>query len=307
MSETSTKKKLWPLADRRTNKGADRRLNEGLGVLAAAEASMRIEGHMDLCLWLQGDVQQFLPHEVLIAAWGDFAADSISFDVISPLSPLRTETLYVLGNSNISAIESCRKSAKMASDKKCGPLPFLKNLRNRWHEIGCTPYTVIREADDPSVIDFICPQCHTESADVLSRMRSSLVHGFSDQRGNLECIYVFLSAQDLSDPVFHRSLRFFMPYLDHSMRQVAHLPVQAVAQASVASERDYADEPSTLSPRESEIMHWVRVGKTNYEIGIILNISAFTVKNHLQRIFKKLGTSSRAQTVDKLRHSPDGN
>lgn len=268
---------------------------------------MRIEGHMDLCLWLQGDVQRFLPHEVLIAAWGDFATDNVSFDVISPLSPLRTETLYVLGNSNLSAIESCRNSAKVVSEKKCGPFTFLKTLRNRWHEIGCTPYTVVREADDQSVIDFICPQCHSESADVLSRMRSSLVHGFSDQRGNLECIYVFLSTQDLSDPGFHRSIRFFMPYLDHSLRQVAHLPFQSVAQATVASERDYADESNTLSPRESEIMHWVRVGKTNYEIGVILNISAFTVKNHLQRIFKKLGTSSRAQTVDKLRHSTDGN
>lgn len=270
---------------------------------------MRIEGHMDLCLWLQGDVQRYLPHEVLIAAWGDFAADKISFDVISPLSPLRTEALYVLGNANLSAIESCRNSPRLASDKKCGPLPFLKALRNRWHEIGCIPFTVLREADnesESSAIDFICPQCHTESADVLSRMRSSLVHGFSDQRGNLECIYVFLSTQNLSDPVFHRSLRFFLPYLDHSLRQVSHLPFQSATQGPGVVESDSPDESSSLSPRELEIMHWVRIGKTNYEIGVILNISAFTVKNHLQRIYKKLGTSSRAQTVDRLRHSNNG-
>ena len=44
-------------------------------------------------------------------------------------------------------------------------------------------------------------------------------------------------------------------------------------------------------------MEWVRMGKTNQEIGMILNISAFTVKNHLQRIFKKLDAMNRAQAV----------
>ena len=51
------------------------------------------------------------------------------------------------------------------------------------------------------------------------------------------------------------------------------------------------------SEREREIMDWVRKGKTNQEIGTILDISAFTVKNHLQRIFKKLGVFNRTQAV----------
>jgi DNA-binding CsgD family transcriptional regulator len=44
----------------------------------------------------------------------------------------------------------------------------------------------------------------------------------------------------------------------------------------------------------------VRNGKTNFEIGMILDISAFTVKNHLQRIFRKLDVVNRAQAVAKL-------
>lgn len=54
-----------------------------------------------------------------------------------------------------------------------------------------------------------------------------------------------------------------------------------------------------LSDREQEILHWVRSGKTNLEIGMILNISANTVKNHLKRIFQKLDVSCRAQAVAK--------
>jgi DNA-binding CsgD family transcriptional regulator len=63
---------------------------------------------------------------------------------------------------------------------------------------------------------------------------------------------------------------------------------------------DEPEEPVALSQREIEIMEWVRIGKTNFEIGVILNLSAFTVKNHLQRIYKKVGTSGRAHTVTKL-------
>ena len=52
-----------------------------------------------------------------------------------------------------------------------------------------------------------------------------------------------------------------------------------------------------LSAREAEILRWIALGKTNPEIGSILNISSFTVKNHVQRILKKLDVSNRTQAV----------
>ena len=57
---------------------------------------------------------------------------------------------------------------------------------------------------------------------------------------------------------------------------------------------------SSLSERERQIMTWVAMGKTNPEIGCILRISEFTVKNHLKSIFGKLDVSNRAQAVAKL-------
>ncbi|HCN68831.1 MAG TPA: hypothetical protein DIT03_11325, partial [Candidatus Accumulibacter sp.] len=51
----------------------------------------------------------------------------------------------------------------------------------------------------------------------------------------------------------------------------------------------------SLSSREREILQWVRRGKTNVEIGMILGISGFTVKNHLKSIFQKINVSNRAQ------------
>jgi DNA-binding CsgD family transcriptional regulator len=56
-----------------------------------------------------------------------------------------------------------------------------------------------------------------------------------------------------------------------------------------------------LSAREVEILQWVALGKTNPEIGKILKISEFTVKNHMQRIFKKMDVSNRAQAVGRFK------
>jgi DNA-binding NarL/FixJ family response regulator len=62
-----------------------------------------------------------------------------------------------------------------------------------------------------------------------------------------------------------------------------------------------SDAPAdgALSEREVEILHWVREGKSNHEIGMVLSISPLTVKNHIQRILKKLGASNRTQAVSK--------
>lgn len=273
--------------------------SDDIGFLQTAEASLRIKEHMDLFLWLQGDVQRFVPHEVLIAAWGDFSTNAISFDVISPLPRLRTENLYVLGSSNRFASTVCRRGGVNDAGTPCGVVPFLVRMRDRWHGVGCSPLAVLRR-EEAQALDFICSGCDPDASGLLKMMRSSLVHGFSDQRGKHECVYVFLSTKDLSDSVFRRNLRFLLPYIDSSLRQVAHLPIQHGDSEPVIATPVEPEGPSGLSQREIEIMDWVRIGKTNYEVGMILNISAFTVKNHLQRIFKKLDVTNRAQAVERL-------
>lgn len=48
-----------------------------------------------------------------------------------------------------------------------------------------------------------------------------------------------------------------------------------------------------LTPRESEILHWIGEGKTNAEIGVVLGISARTVGKHCERLFDKLAVENR--------------
>ncbi len=52
-----------------------------------------------------------------------------------------------------------------------------------------------------------------------------------------------------------------------------------------------------LSAREIEVLQLVADGQSNKEIGTALGLSALTVKSHLARIARKLGTGDRAELV----------
>jgi DNA-binding NarL/FixJ family response regulator len=53
----------------------------------------------------------------------------------------------------------------------------------------------------------------------------------------------------------------------------------------------------SLSAREIQVLQLVADGKSNKEIGEELGLSALTVKSHLARIARKLGTGDRAEMV----------
>ncbi len=52
-----------------------------------------------------------------------------------------------------------------------------------------------------------------------------------------------------------------------------------------------------LSPREKEVLKWLKMGKTSWDIAQILRISERTVNYHVGNIMKKLGVVSRMQAV----------
>ncbi len=53
----------------------------------------------------------------------------------------------------------------------------------------------------------------------------------------------------------------------------------------------------SLSAREIQVLQLVADGKSNKDIGEALGLSALTVKSHLARIARKLGTGDRAEMV----------
>jgi DNA-binding CsgD family transcriptional regulator len=62
-------------------------------------------------------------------------------------------------------------------------------------------------------------------------------------------------------------------------------------------ESPVAGPAQTLTTRERECLQWVARGKTDFEIGIILSISARTARFHIENSKRKLGVASRVQAV----------
>jgi DNA-binding CsgD family transcriptional regulator len=50
---------------------------------------------------------------------------------------------------------------------------------------------------------------------------------------------------------------------------------------------------TALTKRESEVLYWVSMGKTNGEVGEIIGARPMTVKKHLEHIYDKLGVPNR--------------
>ncbi len=62
---------------------------------------------------------------------------------------------------------------------------------------------------------------------------------------------------------------------------------------------DATISPIPLTPRETECLGWVAEGKTDSEVGLILKISARTVRFHINNAKVKLGVATRIQAVAK--------
>ena len=238
--------------------------------------SVKLRSHLEVLVWLQGDMQRYLPHDIMIAAWGNFANGHVQHDIISIVNGVRSQ------HSNGSILT-----------------PLLVQLFANWlaHDKQAFVYNGVDL--DP----FLEPETSNHSlGKALRAMRYALVHGIKDARGSHDCLYLALSSQDDFSASACDTLTQVLPYIDHALRQVEHLPHQSgiprLAHAPLQNGH-------LLTSRELEIVQWIAMGKTNFEIGSILDLSLYTVKNHVQRIFRKLNVSNRAQAVSVLNPQSD--
>lgn len=89
--------------------------------------------------------------------------------------------------------------------------------------------------------------------------------------------------------------------LDPAGERVMLLALYNLPRGRPAEERCAGAEQMTRA--ELEVLKWVRLGKTNHEIGMILGRSRFTVKTHIQRMLAKTGLDNRTQLSDFARQN----
>jgi DNA-binding NarL/FixJ family response regulator len=98
----------------------------------------------------------------------------------------------------------------------------------------------------------------------------------------------------LTKPVVHNELMAAV----RSRLERANVVQSAIQEAGVFNPDfdNYAPLQAAfgLTPREAEVMAWVAQGKSNADIGTLLEMSERTVKHHVSQCFQKMGVENRS-------------
>lgn len=103
------------------------------------------------------------------------------------------------------------------------------------------------------------------------------------------CEYVLKdSSRDELLEVIRRTARGEVPSSDRLFGRIRDL---------MAKRRDEADEELPLTVREVQVLRHIALGLSNREIGLSLDISVETVKEHVQNILRKIDATDRTQAA----------
>lgn len=227
------------------------------------DASLRIHSRSQFFLWAQGALQRFIAHETMLCVFGDIARMRFRFESLS---------CRVLG-----ATEQQNADAMLNA--------LLPRIVDDWLRSGCVPRLYCRSVSGQN-----------ERRQLLAEFSRRdlghvMVHGPKEVQGEHGSFFVFLRVPNPPGARDAYLLELLMPYLHMALhRMLANENGVVVAKPSVGN---------VLSRRQLQVLLWVKNGKTNEEIGKILDVSPPTVKNHVQKILRKLDVSNRAQAVGK--------
>jgi transcriptional regulator EpsA len=231
-------------------------------LLRVIEAAVRVRDLRQFFLWAQGQVQALLPHRVLVC---------MQFGPADEL--LRLECLHgaVLDESALRLLSDPASGLALRAARICRDGVRMPCMTGAGHD-GKGALAPFQQELEHSGFDNL------------------LLHGSGRLAGG-SSVFALLGLPMKPGPRHAYFLELLLPYL--------HLALLRLSQAAAAETVLAPGAPvgRTLSARETEILGWVREGKSNYEIGCILGISGLTVKNHLQRIYKALGVSNRTHAL----------
>lgn len=235
-------------------------------LLRVIESALQVRDLQQFFLWTQGQVQALLPHQVMLC---------MQFDASDVL--VRLECLHggVLGDAVLRQLCEPNDGLALRLARHCRDDPRLPALSGG------------RRAGDAALELF-----RRELR--LAGFDSVLLHG-SGRLAGANTLFALCGGAARPTPRHAYFLALLLPHLHMALLRLS-AGGRAVTSTTTAKGAGAAIA-RPLSARETDILGWLRQGKSNYEIGRILGISALTVKNHLQRIYRTLGVSNRTHAL----------
>jgi transcriptional regulator EpsA len=239
--------------------------------LETAGRGCGVASYTELWHWVQEDVQHWVPHDLLMIVWRDAQSASFEGEIVSSLAGLQSRQLTPPWADGV-----------------------LGHVRDCWMAAGMQPCEV-----DIQHCSRLVSEIRAPLAQAIAGMRTALVHGTRDGLRGGERMVVAFTRGSAIPGACGAALRLLQPIIDTAVRRLPPLD-PAGPDCAPQPAAPVPPQASALSGRERQIMKWVALGKTNPEIGDILCISEFTVKNHMKSIFRKLDVTNRAQAVAQL-------
>ncbi|HKW38835.1 MAG TPA: XrtB/PEP-CTERM-associated transcriptional regulator EpsA [Burkholderiales bacterium] len=227
------------------------------------DASLRVHARHHFFTWTQGLLQNLIQHEVLICA-------------LRSSEPL----LFHVDSLATSPVEPAPFNEIFGRDTALVP-----HLIRTWEDSSYRPVFVETGAASQFA--------QTPLAREVTRIGASgvLAHGTYDVFGKVASFFTFACKPDTIGPRQIYFAELMVPFL-----HLAWVRTQ-VNRPAADGRGAVPGAPALLTSREQEILRWIHMGKSNIEIGAILGISPLTVKNHVQKILRKLNVQNRAQAV----------
>jgi transcriptional regulator EpsA len=227
------------------------------------DLSLRVHTRPQLFSWVQGALHSLIPHEVLLCGLQE-----------GRQGPMRVDSFST-------SVEADRLNETFQQD-----VSLMPQLIKQWEENRCR--AVISETERGPF-----------ASGALARMLAGfgaptvLAHGIHDASGDMLSYFLFAAKPGTLGPKQTYLADLIVPYLHCAwVRSLVTWPL----------DRSGATKPAKaglLTPREQQILQWIYHGKSNIEIGMILEISPLTVKNHVQKTLRKLNVLNRTQAVGK--------
>lgn len=246
------------------------------GLLRIIETAPQVHRRAQYFVWSQGDLQRWLPHKLLLCGAYDREHRDVLFDIFNsvPIADTVIRSLSVRrSNLTWSAIDTwkrnrmqpCRIDVRQAAQRDAA-----------WAALADAGYTDL------------------------------LAHGLCRPRrpDEIESFFLFGQPNVTYSDTALQSLDMLLSCLHMTYQRVAATERQLISAmpslvSSVSPSGVVFQSACSITQREREILQWVRDGLSNQQISEKLGISALTVKNHVQKILRKLGAANRAQAVAK--------
>jgi transcriptional regulator EpsA len=229
------------------------------------DTALRVHSRPHFFSWTQGLLQSLIRHEVLVCALRGVEPLSLSVDSFAINAP----DPAVYG-------ETFLRDA-----------PVAPGLIKAWEERRHRP--VVCAVDDLAAL------AGGSFARELGRVGATrlVAHGMHDSDGLAVSFFVFACTPGTDGQRQAYIAQLVVPFL-HAAWMRARMNGR-----TRGSDVPKPARTSTITSREREILRWIYLGKSNFEIGAILGISPLTVKNHVQKMLRKLNVVNRAQAVGK--------